>query len=93
MGEGEWQLRFDEGHQQRYFSDRRSLLECILRVAPTSPYPRFEIWGEGKPLLLSDGRSAGKRFELREVLDWREEGVRERIQAELATLENAGKPR
>jgi hypothetical protein len=87
MVEGELQLRFDEGHQQRYFSNRRSLLECVLRVAAQSPHPRFEIWGEGKPVLLADGREAGRRFELREVLDLRQEGVRERVSAELSSLE------
>jgi hypothetical protein len=83
-GEGELQLRFDEGHQQRYFSDRRSLLECILRVASQSPHPRFEIWGEGPPVHRADGRVAGRRFELKEVLDLRDDGVRERVVGELS---------
>jgi hypothetical protein len=83
-GEGELQLRFDEGHQQRYFSDRRSLLECVLRVASQSPHPRFEIWGEGPPVRRADGRVAGRRFELKEVLDLRDEGVRERVVGELS---------
>jgi hypothetical protein len=84
---GELQLRFDDGHQQRYFSDRRALLECVLRVAAQSPYPRFEVWGEGKPVLMGDGSVAGKRFELVEVLDLREDGVGERLARELAVLE------
>jgi hypothetical protein len=84
MRDGELQLRFDEGHQQRYFSDRRSLLECILRVASQSPHPRFEIWGEGEPVRTADGREAGKRFELKEVLDLSDEGVRDRVVGELA---------
>jgi hypothetical protein len=83
-GEDELQLRFDEGHQQRYFTDRRSLLECVLRVASQSPHPRFEIWGEGPPVRLADGRAAGRRYELKEVLDLRAEGVRERILEELS---------
>ena len=83
-GEGELQLRFDEGHQQRYFSDRRALLECVLRVASQSPHPRFEIWGEGPPVRLADGRSGGRRYELKEVLDLGADGVRERILAELS---------
>jgi hypothetical protein len=87
MGEGELQLRFDEGHQQRYFADRRSLLECVVRVASQSPHPVFEIWGEGKPMRLADGRPAGRRFELREVLDLSDESVRERVVEELAALE------
>jgi hypothetical protein len=92
MREGELQLRFDEGHQQRYFADRRSLLECILRVASQSPHPRFEIWGEGKPMRLADGRSAGRRFELKEVLDLRDESVRERVVGELAAFGPGGEP-
>jgi hypothetical protein len=92
MREGELQLRFDEGHQQRYFEDRRSLLECVLRVASQSPHPRFEVWGEGEPMRLADGRSAGKRFELKEVLDLSDENARERVVAELSALEGAGEP-
>jgi hypothetical protein len=90
MREGELQLRFDEGHQQRYFADRRSLLECVLRVASQSPHPRFEVWGEGEPMRLADGSSAGKRFELKEVLDLSDENGRERVVAELSALEGAG---
>ena len=90
MHEGELQLRFDEGHQQRYFADRRSLLECVLRVASQSPHPRFEIWGEGEPMRMSDGRSAGRRFELKEVLDLSDESERERVVTELSTLEPSG---
>ena len=86
MGNAELQLRFDEGRQQRYFSDRRDLLECVLRVGAQSPHPRFEVWGEGKPVLLADGREAGKRFELFEVLDLSEDGVRERVTDELDAL-------
>jgi hypothetical protein len=82
------QLRFDEGHQQRYFSDRRALLECVLRVAAQSPYPRFEVWGEGRSVLKADGTEAGRRFELLEVLDLREAEARERVGAELAELES-----
>jgi hypothetical protein len=92
MREGELQLRFDEGHQQRYFEDRRSLLECVLRVGSQSPHPRFEVWGEGEPMRLADGRSAGKRFELKEVLDLSDENARERVVAELSALEGAGEP-
>jgi len=55
------QLRFDAGHQQRYFSDRRSLLECVLWVSRQSPHPRFEIWREGAPVRLAGGRLAGER--------------------------------
>jgi hypothetical protein len=87
LGNAELQLRFDEGRQQRYFSDRRDLLECVLRVGAQSPHPRFEVWGQGKPVLLADGREAGKRFELFEVLDLSEDGMRERLVDELRSLE------
>ena len=93
MGNAELQLRFDEGRQQRYFSDRRDLLECVLRVGAQSPHPRFEVWGEGEPVLLADGREAGKRFELFEVLDLSEEGQRERLADELHAMERGGEPR
>jgi hypothetical protein len=86
----ELQLRFDEGHQQRYFSSRRDLLECVLRVGAQSPHPRFEVWGQGKPVLLADGREAGKRFELIEVLDLTQEGTRERVEDELAGYQTSG---
>jgi hypothetical protein len=88
--ESDLQLRFDEGHQQRYFADRRSLLECVLRVASQSPHPRFEIWGEGEPMRMADGRSAGRRFELKEVLDLSDETVRERVETELSAFEHSG---
>jgi hypothetical protein len=93
LGNAELQLRFDEGRQQRYFSDRRELLECVLRVGAQSPHPRFEVWGEGEPVLLADGSEAGKRFELFEVLDLSEEGQRERIASELHALQGGGEPR
>lgn len=83
----ELQLRFDEGHQQRYFSDRRDLLECVLRVAAQSPHPRFEVWGEGKPVRMADGSEAGKRFELLEVIDLSNEGEADRVAGELAALD------
>jgi hypothetical protein len=84
------QLRFDAGHQQRYFSDRRSLLECVLWVSRQSPHPRFEIWREGPPVRLADGRVAGKRYELAEVLDLSEPGQRERLAAEVQALKAKG---
>jgi hypothetical protein len=90
MTNGEWQLRFDWGRQQRYFSDRRALLECVERVSRQSPDPRFEVWSEGKPVVLADGREAGRRFELVEVLDLRESSVRERLKTELEALRQEG---
>ena len=89
---GTLQLRFDDGHQQRYFSDRRELLECVLRVASQSPHPRFEVWGEGRPVLLADGREAGKRFELQEVIDLSSDEARRRVADELTSLEQEQGP-
>lgn len=86
MSDEALQLRFDDGHQQRYFSNRRDLLESVLWFSRQSPDPRFEVWEEGEPVLLADGRKAGKRFELREVLDLRKDGVRDSIQAEFESL-------
>jgi hypothetical protein len=90
LGNAELQLRFDGGRQQRYFSERRDLLECVLRVSGQSPDPRFEVWTEGKPVLLADGREAGKRFVLFEVLDLSEQGLRERLATELHSLQGGG---
>jgi hypothetical protein len=83
MSGSEWQLRFDEGRQQRYFSDRRELLECILRVGTQSPHPRFEVFREGDPVRLADGRVAGKRFELTEVFDLDDPDAHARLTSEL----------
>ncbi len=55
-----------------------------------SPDTRFEVWGEGEPVLLTDGREAGKRFELREILDLAEEGLRERLLTEVEDLNKGG---
>jgi hypothetical protein len=46
------------------------------------------VWGEGEPVLLADGREAGKRFELFEVLDLSEDGQRERLAEELHALDS-----
>jgi hypothetical protein len=86
----QWQLRFDWGRQQRYFPDRRALLECVERVSRRSPDPRFEVWVEGSPVLMADGRQAGRRYELVEVLDLQDSDVRERLKAELIALRQQG---
>jgi hypothetical protein len=86
MTSEQWQLRFDWGRQQRYFPNRRELLECVERVSRNSPDPRFEVWTEGSPVLMADGRQAGRRYELVEVLDLRDSRVRERLKAELIAL-------
>jgi hypothetical protein len=87
---GRFQLRFDGGHQQRYFADRREVLECILRVSTQSPDPRFEVWTQGAPVRLADGSEAGTRFVLAEVLDLSNDGERERVIEELEALDHHG---
>ncbi|MGH2734131.1 MAG: hypothetical protein ACRDKZ_01015 [Actinomycetota bacterium] len=82
----EWQLRFDGNKQQRYFSDWRDLLECVLRVSAQNPDGLFEVWGEGEPVRLADGRSAGRRFELIEMVDMSDPTTRDRVAAELNAL-------
>lgn len=88
MRDDAYQLRFDDGHQQRYFPDRGSVLACVLRVSKQTPYPRFEIWRRGEPVRLRDGRTAGARYELVEVLDARDPGLRRRILDELHALDH-----
>ena len=87
-----FQLRFDGGHQQRYFADRASLLGCVLRVSKHSPFPTFEIWHQGPPVRLKDGRTAGTRYQLVEVLDTRDGDLRRRILDELHTLDGQPTP-
>lgn len=83
MAREPYQLRFDQGRQQRYFPDRRALLAFVARVGQVSADPRFEVWVEGEPVLLADGRRAGRRFEHVETLDLRDAAVRARLDAEL----------
>lgn len=86
MSDHRYQLKFDGGHQQRYFADRGSLLACVLRVSKQTPYPQFEIWQEAPPATLTGGRPAGRRYELVEVLDARDGDLRRRILDELHAL-------
>jgi hypothetical protein len=62
----------------------------VLWVSRQSPHPRFEIWREGTPVRLADGRVAGKRYELAEVIDLSEPGQRERLAAEVQELRAKG---
>ena len=70
-----YQLRFHGGNQQRYFDDRRELLECILRISGQSPDPVFEVWCEDEPVALRSGTLQGKRYSLQEVFDLSREEV------------------
>ena len=80
---GEWQVRFDGGHQQRYLPDRTAVLRYILAVGPRAASPRFEVFAEAGPVRLADGSIGGRRFELVEVIDLAADGEVGRIRAEL----------
>ena len=81
---GEWQVRFDDGHQQRYLPDRTAVLRYVLSVGPRAAGRRFEVFTEESPVLLSDGSPGGRRFSLAEVIDLGLPGEVERLRAELA---------
>jgi len=83
MGREPWQLRFDGGHQQRYFETRGALAECVLRVARQSPDRRFEVWGEVETTALLDASGTGRTFELIEVLDLDDPQTAARLRSEL----------
>jgi hypothetical protein len=89
MGE-HWQLRFDDGHQQRYLPDRRSVLRYVLAIGPRSPGTRFEVFTEAAPVRLADGSPGGRAYSLVEVIDLAVPGERERIAAELAAMPGPG---
>lgn len=83
---GEWQVRFDGGHQQRYLPDRASVLRYILAVAPRAASRRFEVFAEVEPVRLTDGSPAGRRFALAEVIDLARPREAERLRRELREL-------
>jgi hypothetical protein len=81
-----WQLRFDDGHQQRYLPDRRAVLRYVLAVGPKAASKRFEVFAESEPVTLADGTPGGRTFALAEVIDLDCPGEAERLRAELASL-------
>ena len=83
MSEGEWQVRFDGGHQQRYLPDRASVLRYVLAIGPNAASPRFEVFAEADPVRLADGSHGGRRFTLIEVIDLSRPGEAERLREEL----------
>ena len=85
-----WQIRFDDGHQQRYLPDRESVLRYVLAIGPRSASPRFEVFTQTAPVRLADGSPGGRAYSLTEVIDLAVAGERERITAELAALSSAG---
>jgi hypothetical protein len=81
---GEWQVCFDNGHQQRYLPDRAAVLRYVLAVGPRAASRRFEVFTEEGQILLADGSPGGRRFSLVEVIDLGRPGETERLRAELA---------
>jgi hypothetical protein len=81
-----WQLRFDDGHQQRYLPDRAAVLRYVLAIGPKAASKRFEVYAETAPLQLADGSPGGRAFSLAEVIDLHSPGEAERLRAELAAL-------
>ena len=83
---GAWQLRFDDGHQQRYLPDRQAVLRYVLAIGPKAASKRFEAFAESAPVRLADGTPGGRAFALVEVIDLSRPGETERLQAELSAL-------
>ena len=86
----QWQIRFDNGHQQRYLPDRQAVLRYVLAVGPKAASPRFEVFRESDPIVLGDGSPGGRAFSLVEIIDLARPGEIERLRAELSA---AGQPR
>ncbi len=80
----QWQIRFDDGHQQRYLPDRQAVLRYVLGVGLRAASPRFEVYTESAPVVLSGGAPGGLVFSLVEVIDLARAGEIERLRAELA---------
>ena len=84
---GPWQLRFDDGHQQRYLRDRQAVLRYVLAIGPKAASKRFEVFAESAPVTLADGTDGGRTFSLVEVIDLSRPGEAERLRAELGGTE------
>jgi hypothetical protein len=84
----QWQICFDDGHQQRYLPDRQAVLRYVLAIGPKAASKRFEVYTEAAPVLLSDGTPGGRTFSLAEVIDLGRPHEAERLRAELAALES-----
>ena len=85
----QWQIRFDDGHQQRYLPDRQAVLRYVLGVGLKAASPRFEVFTESAPVVLSDGTPGGRVFSLVEVIDLARPGEIERLRAALAEGEGS----
>ena len=80
----QWQIRFDDGHQQRYLPDRQAVLRYVLTVGLKAASPRFEVFREADPVVLGDGTPGGRAFSLVEIIDLARPGEVERLRAELS---------
>ena len=79
----QWQVRFDDGHQQRYLPDRAAVLRYVLAIGSHAASPRFEVFAEAEPVRLADGSDGGRQFALVEVIDLSLQGEAERLRQEL----------
>lgn len=86
MAAPQWQIRFDNGHQQRYLPDRESVLRYVLAVGPGAASQRFEVFRESDPVRLADGTPGGRQFVLAEVIDLSQPGEASRLTSELAEI-------
>jgi hypothetical protein len=82
----QWQISFDNGHQQRYLPDRQAVLTYVLAIGPKAASQRFEVFTEAAPIRLADGSPGGRAFSLVEVIDLAQPGEPDRLRAELAAL-------
>ena len=81
---GQWQVRFDDGHQQRYLPDRAAVLRYVLAIGSHAASPRFEVFADAGGVPLADGSEAGRQFALVEVIDLSRPGEAERLHEELS---------
>jgi hypothetical protein len=88
----QWQIRFDNGHQQRYLPDRQAVLRYVLAVGLKAASPRFEVFRESDPVVLSDGSPGGRAFSLVEIIDLGRPGEIDRLRAELSTAGGPAAP-
>ena len=82
----QWQIRFDDGHQQRYLPDRQAVLRYVLAVGLKAASPRFEVFRESDPVTLGDGSPGGRSFALVETIDLARPGEIDRLRAELSPV-------
>jgi hypothetical protein len=72
-----YQVVFDDGHQQRYLPDRQSVVRYVLAVGPRAASTRFEVF-TSRP-----AAAGGRTFALAEVIDLARPGEIDRLRAEL----------